>query len=193
MSDLNAEIDAFNAANAGSGWRFPRVESGRSFGGAVGFETAGRWNFGVGFDRLEASTKASDAGGALEYRFGANAWRLFGEYPLGPIGRSAVFVGGAVGIVAESGKAVESAPGYAPMEYRMSGGGPLVECHAGGNLWATPHLALTVSVGYRYARVKEFEIEGLTFLMSNGEAMSLDFSGPSARVGIKLASRAADE
>lgn len=189
MSDLNAEIDAVNAANAGTGWSYPRVERGRSFGLAMGFETAGQWNFGVGVDRLDASTRASDASGALEYRFGANNWRLFGEYALQPVGSSTFFVGVGVGIIQENGKVIESASGSAPLEYKLGGSDPSYEGYIGGNLWFTPQFGVTATAGYRYARVKEVTIDGYPFIMSNGEAMSLDFSGPSARIGIKLAAK----
>ena len=196
MSDLNAEIDAVNAAYAGTGWSFTHVEQGHSFGGAMGFETGGHWNFGLGFDRLDANTKASDANGALEYRFGANNWRLFGEYAFRPIGRSTFFVGGALGIVQESGKLIESTPGYSPLEYKLHGSDPSFEGHVGANWWATPQFGITATIGYRHARVNEVKIgedPSVPLIMSNGEAMSLDFSGPSARLGIKLAAKNVSE
>jgi len=193
MADLNARIDAVNAANAGTGWSFPRVEDGRLLGAAMGFETAGHWNFGLGVDRLDATTRASDANGALEYRFGANAWRVFGEYALRPLGHSTFFIGGALGILQESGKQIESTTGMAPVEYKIHGSDPLFEGHVGGNWWATSQFAVTATVGYRYARVKEVMVEGVPFIMPNGELMSLDYSGPSARLGIKLAAKNAME
>ena len=191
MSDLNAEIDAFNTANAGTGFSFDHVDNGHLFGGALGFETVGRWNIGLGWDRLNATTEAGDASGAMEYRFSANAWRLFAEYALRPIGQSSIFLGGGVGIIQENGKFIVSQPGFAPAEYKLAGSDPMFEGYAGGNLWMTERVALTTTVGYRYAKVKEVKIEGNVLIMSNGEAMSLDFSGPSVRVGIKLAAKPA--
>jgi len=193
MSDLNSEIDAFNAANAGTGLSFPHVDGGTSLGGAIGFETRGRWNIGLGIDRLQASTKAADASGSLEYRLGANAWRVFTEYALQPIGSSGIFVGGSLGFVQEKGHVIVSDPGYEPLKLGTSGNAPLFEGYAGGNWWLTPQFAVTGTAGYRLARLKEFKLEGTTFLMSNGEAMSLDFSGPTFRVGIKVASRSVSE
>ena len=189
MKDLNAEIDRVNAANAGTGWSFQRVEDGRSFGGAFGCETGSKWNLGLGMDRLSASTRASDASGALEYSFGANVWRFFGEYALRPVGQSTMFIGGAIGLVQENGKMVVSQPGYAPETYKINGKGPSFEAHVGGNWWATPLFGLTATVGYRHARVKEVKVEGIPLIMSNGETMSLDFSGPTARLGIKIAAK----
>lgn len=189
MSDLNTEIDAINTAYAGTGWSFSRVERGRLFGIAMGFETASNWNFGAGVDRLDASTRASDASGALEYKFGANNWRLFGEYALQPVGNSTFFVGLGVGIIQESGKLIESASGSAPLEFKIGGSDPSYEGYIGGNWWITPQIGVTATAGYRYARVKEVNVEGVPLIMSNGEVMSLDFSGPSARLGIKLAAK----
>lgn len=188
MKDLNSEIDAFNAANAGSGVSFPHVDNGFSMAGAIGVETASRWNFGIGFDRLDAKTKAGDASGSLEYALGANAWRGFAEYALQPVGRSGIFLGGSVGFLMESGHVVATTPGYEPLKLKTSGSAPLFEGYAGGNWWLSPRFAMTFTAGYRYARLKEFKVEDSTFLMTNGDAMSLDFSGPTARIGIKLAS-----
>jgi hypothetical protein len=187
MSDLNAEIDAFNTANAGTGWSFDHIDNGHLFGGSIGFETLRQWNLGLGWDRLDAKTRAGDDTGAMEYRFSANAWRVFGEYALRPIGQSTIFLGGAVGIIQESGKFIVSQTGMAPAEYKLTGSDPLYEGYVGGSWWATPRVALTTTVGYRYAKVKEIKLEDNVFIMSNGEPMSLDFSGPSVRVGIKLA------
>jgi hypothetical protein len=188
MSDLNSEIDAFNTANAGSGVSFPHVDNGMSLGGAVGFESASQWNFGFGMDRLEAHTKAGDATGSLEYRLGANAWRAFGEYALAPVGRSGIYLGGSVGFVQEKGHIIVSTQGYEPLKGGTSGSAPLFEGYAGGNWWLSSRFAVTATAGYRYARLKEFKVEDQTFLMSNGEAMSLNFSGPTVRIGLKLAS-----
>lgn len=189
ISDLNAEIDAVNAAYAGTGWSFARVKAGHSFGGAMGFETSGQWNFGLGFDRLDAATRASDATGALEYRLTANVWRVFGEYAFRPIGLSTFLVGGSIGIVQEDGTLIESTPGTGPLAYELGGSSPAFEGYVGGNWWVTERFSVTGTAGYRFARVKEANIEGFPLIMTNGEAMSLDYSGPTARLGIKLAAK----
>lgn len=186
MSNLNAELDALNADY---GLNFAHVERGRSFGLAMGFETAGQWNIGVGVDRLGASTKGTDAIGTIDFRFHANNWRLFAEYALQPVGSSTFFVGAGVGIIQENGKLIESAPGTAPVEYKLGGSDPSYEGYIGGNWWLTPQVGVTATAGYRYARVKEVTHDGYPLIMSNGEVMSLDFSGPSARVGIKIAAK----
>src|SRR5882672_10804747 len=86
MKQLNQEIEAYNAANPGSGYQFPTVKRGASLSGACGYELPSRWSFGIGLDRLYASTKASNSGGAMEYNLTANGIRAFGEYGFQPIG-----------------------------------------------------------------------------------------------------------
>ena len=187
MSTLNAELDA---TNAGYGTSFRHVTKGKSFGGAVGLETADRWNYGLGYDRLAATTQSSDSTGTAEYRFGANAWRAFAEYALRPIGRSTLFVGGALGMVMERGKMRFASPGTVPQEFKTIGTGPLIEAYVGGNLWASSSFGLTATVGYRFAKVKEAKLEGgYPLTTTNGGPLDLDFTGPTARIGIKLAAK----
>lgn len=189
MSAFNAEIDAINAANAGTGWSFARITGGRSLGGSMGFETAGKWNFGVGFDRLEATTQASDATGALTFQFGANAWRLFGEYALRPIGHSTLFIGGAIGVIQENGKLILTQTGFDPLSLDTYGSDPMFEGHVGGSLWTVRSFALTATAGYRWARVRQIRVENSPYITATGERLSLDFTGPSVRLGIKLAGK----
>jgi hypothetical protein len=193
MSELNDELAAFNAANAGSAMIFPMIKKGISYGGSVGVETAGRWNFGLGLDRLHAISRASDPNGAVDYDFSANAWRAFAEYAIRPMGHSSLFLGGAVGVVSESGKITESMPFQLPQAYKLDGGAPLYEAHAGGNWWASPRFALVAAAGYRYARIKTVKIEGGTLITSNGETLAVDYSGPYVRLGFKLAGRTGDQ
>ena len=189
MSDLNRDITAYNTANAGTGMSFPLVKNGLSLGGAVGFETPSRWNFGIGLDRLQADTKASDANGGLDYQFNADAFRLFCEYSLNPIGTSSVRIGGGAGLVVESGRLTESSPGLAPQDFKISGKAPLYEASIGGDFRLGPQLSLAGGAGYRYAKVDRVQIAGGTLIQSNGQATSIDYSGPFVRIGFRLISK----
>jgi hypothetical protein len=187
MSELNAEFDSYNANYGGN---FEHVSKGRSLGITVGFETANQWNYGLGIDRLDARSKSEEAIGTYDYSFGANAYRMFGEYSFAPIGHSSVFVGGAIGLLQEHGKFIFTSPGTPPDEVKTIGNGPLFEAHVGGNLWINGQFALTSTVGYRYARVKEPKLEGgYPIVDQNNQPLPLDFSGPTARVGIKIAAK----
>ena len=189
MTDLNDELRTANEANAGTGFAYPLLRNGLGLGFAIGIEFQNRWSFGVGLDRLFAETSASDASGALRYQFTANAWRGFAEYSLRPLGAHSLRFGFGAGVLGESGKLTVSIPDDAPSDYRITGAGPLYEASAGGDFWATPQFAITSAFGYRYAKLKSVNLEGDVFISANGEAMQLDYTGPYARVGIKLASR----
>jgi hypothetical protein len=189
MSDLNQEITAINEANSGSGFIYPLVKNGNSFGLAAGFDASHGWTYGFGMDRLHAVTKAGDANGSLEYQFNANAWHAFAERPVLAGARASFMLGAGIGIIAESGKVIESQPNVAPLNYKLSGSSPMYEAHAGANWWATSQFALVATAGYRYAKIKTVKLEGDPFIKSNGEALPVDYSGPYARVGFKLAGK----
>jgi hypothetical protein len=183
MSEMNAEITAFNTANPG--FTFPLVENGTSWGLAVGVDMQGHLSYGLGIDRLHAVTKASDASGSLEYQLTANAWHLFGEYGFGE--RRLFNVGAAVGLIAENGNLIDSQPGLAPEKYKMTGSSPMYDAHAGASWWVTKRVGVVGTAGYRYARIKALKMEGLAMIDSNGEALAADYSGPYLRMGFKLA------
>ena len=192
MSDLNAEFTAINEANAGTGIVYPLIKNGYSWGVAAGLDTQGGWSYGLGLDRLHASSKASDANGSDDIQFNANAWHGFGEYAIRGMGRSSVVVGGGAGIIAVSGKEVVSETGIGSTEYKLSGSSLMFEGHAGGNWWITSKFAFVVTAGYRYARVREVRIDtAYTLMDSNGEPLAVDYSGPHARLGFKLAGNSA--
>lgn len=186
MADLNSEFTAFNEANAGTGQSYPLIKQGMSFGGAIGYETPHQWNFGAGYDRLLASSETSNASGGMRYEFNANAMRVFGEVASRPVGSSSVRIGASVGVLAEGGKVRVSLPGEAPVDFRIGGLAPLYEGYAGGDWWATHQFAVTCAAGYRYAKVTRTKIEGGTLISSNGEAVTVDYSGPFVRLGIRL-------
>jgi hypothetical protein len=190
MSDLNREIGVYNAASAGTGMNFPLVHSGMSLGGAVAYETPNHWNFGVGLDRLYATSEASNATSSIRYELTANAWRLFGEYALRPLGVSSFHVGAGIGILAEFGKATFSETNTDPLEQKMGGSAAMYDAYAGGDWWTTPQLAVTGSLGYRYAKLSSVSVEGGTLINAgNGKPTGVDYSGPYLRLGVKLANR----
>jgi len=185
MSELNAEITAFNTANPG--FTFPLVRNGASWGLAAGVDVKGGWSYGLGLDRLHAVTKASDASGSLEYQLTANAWHAFGEYAFKAMGRSSIVLGAGVGLIAENGNLIDSQPGYEPAKYKLTGSSPMYEGHTGASWWVTSRFGLVATGGYRYARIKALKLEGISMIGANGEALAADYSGPYARLGFKLA------
>lgn len=195
MSDLNEELRAFNATYGSGGLTFDMIEKGPSLGLAIGFETRGRWNFGVGVDRMFATTIASATGQEVRYQFTANGWRAFMEYALRPVGSSALRIGLGAGVIGESGKITITQVGYTPSEpSKLNGAAPLYEAYAGGDLWLTPVVAISGAGGYRYAKLASINTDGYEYdSQIDGSPVSIDFSGPYVRLGLKFASGGGDD
>lgn len=194
MSDLNEELRAFNATYGSGGLTFDMIEKGPALGLAVGFETSGRWNFGLGVDRMFATTTASTPTAEVRYQFTANGWRAFAEYALRPIGKSALRLGFGAGVIGESGKITITQAGYTPSEpSKLSGAAPLYEAYAGGDLWLTPIVAISGASGYRYAKLGSVNTDGYEYdSQIDGTPVSIDFSGPYVRLGLKFVSSPGD-
>lgn len=182
MSQVNAEFEAWNAANPG--FVYPLVKNGYSWGFGAGVDANNNWNYGAGLDRLHANTKASDASGSLEYQFTANAWHAYVDRAFGE--RRLFSVGGGAGLIAAAGNLVESQPGVGTYKYKLTGTSPMFEGHAGGCFWVNSRLGMVVTAGYRYAKVKQLKIDGSPAIDSNGAPLGVDYSGPYARMGFKL-------
>jgi hypothetical protein len=194
MNDLNREIEAYDSTQPADGMVYPKISRGMAWGLTAGYETPMKWNFGLGIDRMYASSDAHDASGAMKYDFTANGWRLFGQRATGPLGTNSLHFGGGVGIVAESGKLVVSQTGQAPVELKIGGKGALYELFGGGDFWFAPQMAVTGSVGYRYAKIKSVDIGGAPLIMaSDGQAVSVDYSGPYLRLGVRLMGKSIGE
>jgi hypothetical protein len=187
MSDLNREIETYNAANPGG--EFAAVNRGLSLGFAAGCQVSNRWNFGLGMDRLKATTRASNSSGATDYNFGANGWRAFAEYGVHATKTTSMRLGFGAGIVAESGKMTISAPDSDPTKDDIKGHGTVFEAYGGGDWWATPQVAIQAAAGYRRAKVGEVQISGGTLIAANGEPVTLDFSGPYLRLGVRVVAK----
>lgn len=193
MADLNQELDAFNSTYGSGGLTFDHIEKGTALGVAAGFELRNRWNLGVGMDRMFASTEAFDGVDRVRYQFTANAWRVFGEYALQPVGRTGLRFGAGVGVVGESGKTTIASPGYPTTESKVSGAAPLYEAYAGGDVWFGSRVALSAAGGWRYAKLASVHAGDYEYdSQIDGSPVSIDFSGAFVRLGLKFSSRPAE-
>lgn len=181
MTDLNHDIEIERMAYAG----LKQIHGGPGFGGSVGVDFPGRLTLGVGYDRLTASSKASNTGGSIEYRLPANAFRGLLEYRLPPRGHFGTRLGIAGGAVMEANPAS-----------RYQGSGALLEAYGSGEWRATSRIAATASLGYRYAKAGELKQGGaLPFktIKQGAEYVpstlpyTADYSGIIARAGLKVA------
>jgi hypothetical protein len=79
-----------------------------------------------------------------------------------------------------------SVTGVGSFKGNIDGSGGLFELFAGGDWWTAPQFALSGSAGYRLAKIKETKIDGEVVYRSNGDKMSIDYSGVFVRAGIKF-------
>ncbi len=187
MDDVNADIALVNAAIGGAGVRMDEVRNGMGLGGVVGVDLPGPLSFGAGYERLFASTDASDGIDKLEYKMPANAFRGFGEYRFIATGPTGVSLGLGAGVVSTSGEVVASSSGTPLTTSKVTGTGPLIEALAGVSLRANSTVALTGEFGYRYAKVGEVKVDGEVSTNTDGSKYTIDYSGVMLRAGIRLA------
>ncbi len=187
MSDINDKVRDINSAIAGSGLSMKEIDNGFGLGGIAGVDLSTGATFGLGYDHLFARTELGDATGTLTFDFPANAFRAIGEYKFRSASRFSPRLGVAGGLVSEAGSIDLSVTGGPSEKEDITGSGPLFEAYAGGELWAAPQFAVTGSLGYRYAKVKEVKASGETIVNSDRSKSSVDYGGVLARLGLKFA------
>lgn len=166
-----------------------KCSSGPGFGGSFGLDFPGHLTLGVGYDRLVASSKASNANGSNEYQLPANALRGFVEYRFPSRGHFGTRLGFAGGTVMEARSAARdsSTSGGAELSFPLEGSGALIEAYGSAEWQATSRFAATASLGYRHARVDEVKVDGVVYFNADGTPFTVDYSGVIARIGLKVA------
>lgn len=187
MEDINDDVRNINALLAGSGLSMEEVTKGPSLGVAFGIDLANGFGFGIGFDRLAASTDVSDASGSLEYDMPANLIRAFGRYSFSNTGQARGFIEASVGRVSTVGQVKLSVSGSGAMSADLEGSAMAFEGCVGGEFWSTPQFALTGSAGFRRAKSSDATVDNEPIYTASGENYSIDYSGMFARAGIKVA------
>lgn len=188
MSDVNAEVRAINAGLAGSGLAMDEISNGFGFGVQAGLEIAGRVSVGFGYERLTAATEVGDASGSLRYKLPANARRSSLEYRFPTERAFAASLGLGVGQVKEAGSIELAVAGVDTVTSELDGSGPLLEAIVKGECWAEARkVALVVSAGYRYAKVRELKVDGVILVNADGTKYTVDYSGMVVRLGFKVA------
>jgi hypothetical protein len=177
MGDVNRDIADRNRELAGTGPSLNRIHGGFGLGASAGLDFPARLSLGIGYDRLAAATEAGGGAGSLKIRHPANTFRALAEYRLPGRGNLEARLGVAGGTVMEAGS--ESV--------KFTGSGPLLEAYASSDWRATPHLALTASLGYRYAKVSEVKAGQEVMFKADGSRFTVDYSGVLLRLGLKAA------
>jgi hypothetical protein len=184
MSDVNEDIEATNAMIAP--YSMDEVTNGMTLGVQAGVDVSPMFTTSMGFDRLFATTNVGDATGELEYRLPANAYRATLEYRVPTASPTSFGIGVGAGLVQAAGDISMSVSGVGAASADVSGYGPLVEAFLVADVWANKYFAISPSVGYRYAKVGSFKMDGATTYNADGSKMSIDYSGVSARLAVKV-------
>jgi hypothetical protein len=191
MQDVNrVDIGDFNAEFARDRLSMEEIHNGFGFGLDAGVDL-GKVSFGVGCERLQASTTSAEERLLLfagfptmefGYKVPATAFRAMAEYRFPTRGALGARLGIAGGIVSVAGgaSATISVSSFSLPSY--TGKGPLFELYGCEEWWVAPQFALSASLGYRNAKVNEPKLDGVKLT-----DFSIDYSGVVARVGIKLA------
>jgi len=182
MSDINHDVQEVNRQLTGTGIRMSEIDNGFDFGLTGSADVGRRFSMGVGYDHLFGAVATDDRARSLVYKLPANALRALAEYRLPRWGQWEPRLGIGGGFVSAFGL-VEKASG---VKGELDGHGPLGEGYAGVDWWPSPELGLSVSAGYRRARVEKLKIYGQTLRNTDGSNTSLDYSGALLRLGIKL-------
>jgi hypothetical protein len=203
MTDVNREdiggfVDGVNA-ELELPWdvlSMDEIRNGFGFGLDAGVDL-GKVSFGVGYERLLASTtSAAELFLPLEglpkielgYKVPATAFRALAEYRLPTHGPLGARLGIAAGSVSVAGGASATVSVSSLSQPTYTGKGPLFEAYGCGEWWAAPRFALSASLGYRHARVRG---HGALLIEQNVlwkfPDLWIDYSGVVARMGFKLA------
>jgi len=185
MGDVNGDIDLIAAAIAPQ--KIMEIKGGADLELAVGAPVA-RWlEAGVAYERMWASA-TPNAGDGSDYHLPAEIYKatLYRTFP----SSSPDVLGFSVslGVVRCAGGAeiltvdVTTASGQG----KVSGTGPLAEVALTGDWRISGPLSMTGSLGYRYARIAHVDIGGVRASNSDGSNYAIDYSGVSARVGLKV-------
>ena len=181
MGDVNRDIGDFNAELAGTGYSMDEITNGFGFGALLGVDLNPQFAVGVAAEHLLASTDFTAEGVTLTYDLPANTFCAFGEYRLPTEGTLGFRLGAAAGLVATSGSLELIVPGLGGGSADVTGTGPMFQFYGTGEMWSTPQLAVTATLGYRYANVSELDVAGITL-----RKFGADYSGILARAGLKF-------
>lgn len=188
MDDLNDElIGPLNDSleTAGSSARFDEVSDGIGFGGGLRYRSGSSLMFAVDYERLTASTDASESGVEFEIDVPANAVTATVTYLLSSTSKVHFGFAGGLGYYSSAGT-MSLTGGATTIESDIEGSG--IGYHAGGVLDAglTDQVSLNVFAGWRQAKTSDIEVDGEKVYKADGDEATLDWSGVTVKVGLNM-------
>ena len=184
MGDVNSEIDQVNVGIAPL--QMDNIKSGFGFGAAIGVDLKPEVTLEIDYQRLLASSKVGDPTGSLEYSLPANEFTFRATFRQATEARFALGFGAAAGLVKSAGELILSATGVGSVSAHFSGSGPALEGFVSGDWRVAPRFAVTPHLGFRYAKISETKVEGQVIYNPDGSKYSLDYSGLTTAVELKL-------
>lgn len=183
MGDINDDIKDFNAATE---LNMDEISNGVAFGIMGGVQVNPAINLMAGFERVAASTDVGGGGVSLEYSLPANV--LYGgvQYNLPSESPFKIGFAGAIGLAMAAGEIRYTESGEGSFSGDVEGSGVLFQGQLVGDYYAAPTVVICPSVGYRLAKIGEFEVDNDIVYNDDGSKMELDYSGLILRLGLKF-------
>lgn len=184
MSDVNDELNALN--DLIYPLTIDEINGGPSYGVGFGIPVSPQLDLVAYYERLSASSDVGDATGSIEYDFAANTYKAGLVYNFPSTSSFRVGLGGLIGIVSSAGELSITETGEGSVSGGVSGSDLLVEGVLNADYWASPRVAVFGAAGLRYAKIGEIEVRGNPIYAENGDRYTVDYTGLSLRVGIKI-------
>ncbi len=181
MGDVNSQISDIDLTN------LDEIGSGFSFGAHAGLSVTPMITATAGYEFLTGGSELSGASEQFDWNLPAHTFRGGLELRAPVPGPLKVGAGATLGVVSAAGDVLrENIPNFADLVGEVSGTGTLFEGYAVADLWFTPIMALSPSIGYRFAKIPEIKVNDVTVTNLDGSDLSLDYSGYYMRLTFKL-------
>jgi len=188
MKDINDGIDLMNRELAGSGLGLQKIHRGYDLGAALGLDLGEHFAVGVGYERPLAQSMTEDRAGSILMDVPGEIVRGFARVTFGHL-RDWRFFGEASGGSVRTAATVTILTVGDPNTVRTSfeGRSGMFELAGGLSTKTNSHVAISVSLGWRLAKVKDVKIAQKRVVNASGGPFSVDYSGGFARFGLQVA------
>ncbi len=192
MDDINNSDFRWHE-DSPDGFDLADISSGMALSFGIGYDMSPLVTYGVFWEHQYASTKGMD--GEMEADVNLAADIFTGRLGLNFLRKEKwrLGVGGAMGFLVAGGDVNKTTAGASYGQSDISGNCMLFEGMANLDVEVGESTILQVTGGWRIAEVETFKIAGAPALDPDGQEMSLDYTGFTARVGLKYRFGSEDE
>lgn len=183
LEDVNDEV---NFISAQTGLPGDEIDGGMGIVFRGGLETQSGLAFGAGWEHFSGSTEISDPTGGVKWDVGADAFFGIIEYNFPSQSPLSFGLGGSLGMIKSAGEFTLRVVGSGSASPNFDGSGLYAEGRLIGNFAVSPSFFITPSIGYRLANISEVKMLDQVLLNMEGNEYSLNYSGMTARLAVKL-------